>query len=415
MLRRLLAVAAVLSLPACGVPQDPLAVPITHQRQVRLPLSVELSAEGGAVELLRLPPNAPLERSRVVVAKGQTELVLDAEDAELVAYSQQVNGMPLAAALVQAGCETPYADTGVVLRVPEDHQTIQGAIDLAAPGDTVLVGPGTFTEFLRLRPGVRLRGSGADRTVLDAKGRAENLVDLTGAPGVVISGFTFMGVPMAEVGCSRPEDPFHCSGDWYRAAIFGDGHWLMEEAPEAEGCAGASALVTQNVFRDNFIAVMPYFHTRLVVANNVFVQNAYGYVANRLQDRGALLNNVFLEQAELAVGITAGYVDVVNNVLARSGAGYFQGYVQEGRIACNVLWDNALDERPSHDGATPRLLVGAEGNVALDPLFVSFATGDFNLGPQSPAKDAGCAALGELDLDGSPIDIGAYGGMLGSW
>ena len=35
---------------------------------------------------------------------------------------------------------------GAVLRVPEDHETIQAAVDAAKPGDMVLVGKGVYEE-----------------------------------------------------------------------------------------------------------------------------------------------------------------------------------------------------------------------------------------------------------------------------
>ncbi|HXJ21073.1 MAG TPA: hypothetical protein VMT03_12645, partial [Polyangia bacterium] len=52
---------------------------------------------------------------------------------------------------------------------------------------------------------------------------------------------------------------------------------------------------------------------------------------------------------------------------------------------------------------------GSAGNISVDPLFASAATGDFHLGATSPARDAGDPAL--RDADGSAADLGAYGGL----
>ncbi len=48
-----------------------------------------------------------------------------------------------------------------VVRVPEDFPTIQAAIDAVAEGGTVLIGPGTYQENLKITKSLRLVGLGA--------------------------------------------------------------------------------------------------------------------------------------------------------------------------------------------------------------------------------------------------------------
>jgi pectin methylesterase-like acyl-CoA thioesterase len=47
-----------------------------------------------------------------------------------------------------------------VVRVPEDFPTIQTAIDAVAEGGTVLIGPGTYQENLKITKSLRLIGAG---------------------------------------------------------------------------------------------------------------------------------------------------------------------------------------------------------------------------------------------------------------
>lgn len=82
-------------------------------------------------------------------------------------------------------------------RVPEDHPTIQAAIDAAMSGETVAVAPGFWDERLWIRDkSITLRGvAGADRTTLSGTGSPGAVVSIDGAlsAGTRIEGFTISG------------------------------------------------------------------------------------------------------------------------------------------------------------------------------------------------------------------------------
>jgi len=89
--------------------------------------------------------------------------------------------------------------------------------------------------------------------------------------------------------------------------------------------------------------------------------------------------------------------------------------------AQNILWDITGDYgtlcEPLSGGwdcdTTHLSSLIAAGSIEADPLFASSATmGAFALDPTSPAVDAG---LGDPDPDGSPNDLGAFGGPGGDW
>lgn len=78
---------------------------------------------------------------------------------------------------------------GETIRVPEDHDTIQAAVDAAGPGDTVLVSAGTYAESVTVagKRGVSIVGEGD--AVVDADGALVG-IDVSDGSGVRITGIT---------------------------------------------------------------------------------------------------------------------------------------------------------------------------------------------------------------------------------
>ena len=118
-------------------------------------------------------------------------------------------------------------------------------------------------------------------------------------------------------------------------------------------------------------------------------------------------------------GISLGYSfpALTNVVIAWNSAPVSGGIgAHDGSVATLVscdLWANDPDDFGYHPNPT-----GTDGNVQIDPGFLAgTATNpiywDLHLSATSPLIDAGDPTV--LDPDGSPSDIGAYGGPLGAW
>ncbi len=76
-----------------------------------------------------------------------------------------------------------------VIRVPQDFATIQAAVNFASPGDTVLVGNGSYVENVVVTKSLNLTGVSPAGTIIDAGGMGPG-INVTGASTVNISGFT---------------------------------------------------------------------------------------------------------------------------------------------------------------------------------------------------------------------------------
>lgn len=93
------------------------------------------------------------------------------------------------------------------LVVPVDHATIQGAIDAASTGGTILVLPGTYTEQISIARDLTIMGSGMDVTIVRAPATlvpnhlgSPSIVEVHGGANVSISRLSISGPGAAACG-----------------------------------------------------------------------------------------------------------------------------------------------------------------------------------------------------------------------
>lgn len=77
------------------------------------------------------------------------------------------------------------------IRVPEDHETIQAAVDAAEAGDLILVDRGVYKEAVDVTtPNITIRGTDRNQVILDGGFTLENGVRVLDTDGVVVENLT---------------------------------------------------------------------------------------------------------------------------------------------------------------------------------------------------------------------------------
>ena len=341
------------------------------------------------------------------------------------------------------------ATNATIINVPGDQATIQGGIDAAQHGDTVLVAPGIYTESLRFH-GKRIvltsqypfSGDPFDiqltvisHSLLSHPDTGSVVLFIDGEDArTVIQGFTIQN------GTGTIWEDEHGAGDYREGggilcAFSGPTiryNWISDNVVDdlagvvSTGGGGIRAgdghpRILANRFSGNYGryggAIVLNFPHGGIVRNNIFTSNENGGAF-----RGGTL---WLNDPTLSTLIE-------NNVFfgnVGAGSGGISSFVHTADIRNNILWDNNPPEI-NFPLSTPAqvsysIVEGGQagtGNLDVDPAFADLT--NFYLSAGSPAIDAGDPAMQYSDIEdpnnlGSALfpamgtlrnDMGAYGG-----
>jgi serine protease len=312
---------------------------------------------------------------------------------------------------------------GDTIFVPGPTFSIQAAVDSAAAGDIVLVGPGTYNERLDLtNRQVFLRSEmGALVTTIDGE-LGGTVIQMTDN-GSEVTGFTI----------SRGQAPFGAGIDLLggpvpvviQLNIFENNIQTAGGFGAAIAGNGASPLISRNIFRQNdadeqFPAGTVSFvnSSSPLITNNLFYNNtarALNFVLPASQNPMVINNTIVGNDSAVRVEL-AGSTTLTfrNNILSGNDIGldYVQGSLEWQN---NLVFGNGTNYLGFPDQT------GVNGNISEDPQFQNVALGNFMLLPNSPAIDSGSpVGAPSVDFDGTPrpldgdgdgtaeFDMGAY-------
>jgi len=213
------------------------------------------------------------------------------------------------------------ADT---LQVPQEHATIQAAIDAAKSGDVVLVGPGTYKERIRLKPGVTLKSSGNE----DAKGK----LGLKRAEATIIDGSSKgakgAGVEMA---ADSTIDGFTVTG----VGKYGEALWKKHHATQGNkqlhehiGVPGTPGIAVMGIssctVKNNIVHHIGYTGIAIMgekgkrvsprIANNITYRNMGGGIGSMKKSTAIIEENTCFENFYAGIGMDDASPLVINNI-----------------------------------------------------------------------------------------------------
>jgi hypothetical protein len=268
----------------------------------------------------------------------------------------------LAVAAIVAGHAFHARAAAAVIRVPADQPTIQSAINVASPGDTVLVAPGIYYEH------IDFRGKGI--TVESARGSATTIIDGQGAPNqpvatfasqetahAVLRGFTIQhgqstsGAGVYIAGASPTIEMNIVTNNL--SHIYGGGVFVT---------GTSTPLITKNTISDNLsawgggidVANYPPVTsppTPSIIANTIDRNTSQFGGGISVQSPSSTLiqgNTIAGNIADVGGGLSVyGDADITNNVISENTAVAGVGQVGsgadlylEGQFAQNLVYDN---------------------------------------------------------------------------
>jgi PKD repeat protein len=245
------------------------------------------------------------------------------------------------------------------------YSSIQHAINISNPGDTVKVADGNYNGPIVINKNMALVSSGGPE-FCTIKGDGSNNVVKIDSCTALLRGFRLeTGYSLVEINGAFATVE-HC--------IFDARYSGYEKGITANT---ASGLIQRNIFINTMDWAISVNSGDIDIVNNTIYQNQ--------------MTGIYL-----ADGVSS---DVVNNIIAYNNQGIvLNGFGFAGTITFNDLWQNATD-------ISDQQYTLDTSNISIDPMFKDTATMDLSLMPGSPCIDRGDPAL--FDKDGTRSDIGA--------
>ena len=329
--------------------------------------------------------------------------------------------------------------------IPEDFGTIQGGINAASEGDTVLLAAGTYSPLtnsevfpIDMASGIHLIGSGEDITIIDAQ-QTNRVITMENCNNNSISNLTLKGGLTDSYGGGIRLDysnPILTHVNILNnTANWGGGLHSCDSNPTLihvsilnnEALQGGAMRLIESDLILTYVTIsnntasecggMRLFDSDPILTHVTISNNTAEYYGGAmwLDYSNPILNNVIISNniAEYAGGgmrLSNSNPILINVTITNNTAGIYGGggmYLNSSNpnLTNSIIWGNS-PESIYRDSGIPLItysnIEGAwegEGNIDADPLFIDPENSDYTLQEGSPCIDAGIT-----DIDGDGVD-----------
>ena len=201
-------------------------------------------------------------------------------------------------------------------------ESIQAAIDTAAPGTTIELGPGTWTENVEIVKPIALRGAGADKTTIKARLSGYPVIWLTSTQtdSVSISGVTVSGA-FGDT-CAEKANKVCADGVLVQGAInlkLSNCN-ITHNALHGLYANGAGKLtIEQTTFSHNYSGIWLSGSASARVDNSVIVDNKFGLVLAEKSSARVIGSSIANNDADGVLVADATDLTLSNNRITGNG------------------------------------------------------------------------------------------------
>ncbi len=290
-------------------------------------------------------------------------------------------------------------------------ESIQAAIDVAAPGDTVRVAAGAYNESITLKDGVTVQGAGAEITTISGEAGSDppaavRAIDV--GPSTRIDGFTIV-------------DTY--AGIWNQRSstvitnnIIAGGEGGIANF-ESSPTIDSNVIVGGSDHNDGINSVRIYSdYAAPTITNNIIVSNGLNGIWS-YNCSGTIANNVISNNGNCGIKVHGGSLLITNNtIIGNSSCGISQDDSDSSLITTNNIISgsdvglyrvigspstNQIDFNDVYGNTSDYLNCSAGANdISAAPDFVA---GSYHLRATSPCIDAGtngASGLPSTDFEG---------------